>query len=346
VAIKALQWTNGRLRLLDQTHLPGNMVYVELERWPQVVEAIQALRVRGAPALGVAGAYALVLAAQEYADQGMDGFQERLNEAARHIARARPTAVNLSWAVRRTLRVAQRATDPSEAMGQLLTEAKAIQQEEEEASRRMGEHGATLVPREATLLTHCNTGALATMGSGTALAVVRAAWAQGKVRRVIVTETRPLLQGARLTTWELLQDGIPVTLVVDGAAGHMLRQGDVSAVVVGADRIAANGDVANKVGTYTLAVVAQAHNVPFYVAAPLSTVDLETPTGTMIPIEERDASEVTSFGGVATAPSGVTVCNPAFDVTPAALVSAIVTEAGVIRPPYPEGLRRVKGPGG
>jgi methylthioribose-1-phosphate isomerase len=307
-----------------------------------VVEAIQALRVRGAPAIGVAAAYGLVLAAQEYATNRPAEFRRRLVEAARQIAQARPTAVNLPWAVRRTLQAAHEATAPGEAAARLLAEAQAIHQEEVAANQRIGEHGAALVPPQATLLTHCNTGTLATVGSGTALGIVRAAWSQGKVRRVIVTETRPLLQGARLTTWELLQEGIPVTLVVDGAAGHLLRQGDVTAIVVGADRIAANGDVANKVGTYTLAVLARAHGVPFYVAAPASTVDLETLSGAAIPIEERGASEVTSWAGVPTAPQGVMVCNPAFDVTPAELVTAIVTEGGTVRPPYAEGLRKVK----
>ena len=337
--VRALHWTGNRLRLLDQTRLPGEEVYLELDAWPQVVEAIRELRVRGAPALGVAGAYALALAGQEYASLEPQDFHVRLGEAAERIAGARPTAVNLAWAVRRALQAAQKASSPGAALERLLAEAHDIESEDLAANRRIGALGAELIPMGATVLTHCNTGALATAGYGTALGVIRTAWAQGRVVDVIATETRPLLQGARLTAWELAQEGIPVTLVVEGAVGHVLRQGRVKAMVVGADRIAANGDVANKIGTYTLAVLGRAHGVPLYVAAPRSTVDLETPTGADIPIEERGAHEVARFAGTPTAPEGAGVYNPAFDVTPAEYIGAIVTEAGVVRPPYEAGLR-------
>ena len=339
--VRALHWTGNRLRLLDQTRLPGEEVYLELEVWPQVVEAIRELRVRGAPALGVAGAYALALAGQEYVDLGSQEFQGQLGIAAEQIAGARPTAVNLAWAVRRALNAARKASSPGAALERLLAEAHDIETEDLAANRRIGALGAELIPRGATVLTHCNTGALATAGYGTALGVIRTAWAQGKVVDVIATETRPLLQGARLTAWELAQEGIPVTLVVEGAVGHVLRQGRVQAMVVGADRIAANGDVANKIGTYTLAVLGRAHGVPLYVAAPRSTVDLETPTGADIPIEERGAHEVACLAGTPIAPDGASVYNPAFDVTPAEYIGAIVTEAGVVRPPYEAGLREV-----
>ena len=337
--VRALHWTGNRLRLLDQTRLPGEEVYLELDAWPQVVEAIQKLRVRGAPALGVAGAYALALAGQEYAGLGPQEFHGRLGIAAEEVAGARPTAVNLAWAVRRALRAAQGASSPGAALERLLAEAHDIESEDLAANRRIGALGAELIPRGATVLTHCNTGALATAGYGTALGVIRTAWAQGRVVDVIATETRPLLQGARLTAWELAQEGIPVTLVVEGAVGHVLRQGRVHAMVVGADRIAANGDVANKIGTYTLAVLGRAHGVPLYVAAPSSTVDLDTPSGAHIPIEERSAHEVACYAGTPTAPDAAGVYNPAFDVTPAEYVGAIVTEAGVVRPPYEAGLR-------
>ena len=343
MAVRAVEWLQGQLRLLDQTRLPKETIYIDLDRWPQVVEAIQALRVRGAPAIGVAGAYAVVLAAQECANLGMKEFRQRLAADAGEVAQARPTAVNLAWAVTRTLKAANEASSPGEAVERLLGEAQAIEAEDLAANERIGGYGAELIPQGATVLTHCNAGALATAGYGTALGVVRTAWAQGKLKGVIATETRPLLQGARLTAWELVQDGIPVTLAVDGAVGHLLVQGRITAMVVGADRIAANGDVANKIGTYSLAVLARAHEVPLYVAAPRSTVDLETPTGAYIPIEERDPQEVTAFAGAASAPEGVEVCNPAFDVTPADYVTAIVTEAGVVRPPYKAGLQRMKG---
>ncbi|MBI2936489.1 MAG: S-methyl-5-thioribose-1-phosphate isomerase [Chloroflexi bacterium] len=344
MTVKSLEWRQGCLRLLDQTLLPQQMLYLECTDHRAVVEAIRTLRVRGAPAIGVAGAYALVLAAKAAQNIGlgdMPNFFRELEDAAREISKARPTAVNLAWAVNRTLQAARGAKSPREATERLLSAAQRLEQEDQEANRQIGENGAVLVPPDATVLTHCNTGSLATAGYGTALGVVRSAWAQGRVKEVVATETRPLLQGARLTTWELVQEGIPVTLVVDSAVGHLLALGRVTCIIVGADRIAANGDVANKIGTYTLATLAKEHRVPFYVAAPTSTVDITISTGKAIPIEERGAQEVLAFSGTLTAPVGVKVYNPAFDVTPAQRITAIVTERGVARPPYGESLRRL-----
>ena len=325
--------------MLDQRLLPTRVEYVELERWQDVVTAIQSMQVRGAPAIGVAGAYGVVLAARALCDFAVPAFREELGEAAAQIAAARPTAVNLPWAVARTLRAADGAADASDAVERTLREAQAIEAEDLQANMAIGAYGAALLPHGARVLTHCNTGALATAGYGTALGVVRAAWEQGVLAGVVATETRPLLQGARLTAWELRQEGIPTTLIVDGAAATVLRNGDIAAVIVGADRIAANGDVANKIGTYALAVLARAHGVPFYVAAPSSTIDMATSSGDAITVEERAATEVTAPGGVQAAPDGVDVFNPAFDVTPAELVTAIITERGVISPPYSASLR-------
>ena len=337
--VRALEWTNNRLRLLDQTLLPSRVEYHELERWPQVVTAITSMQVRGAPALGVAGAYAVVLAAQELKVLPLAEFRMKLAVAAKAIAEARPTAVNLAWAVSCTMDAGDEAADTSKAIDLFLAEAQKIGREDLEANHAIGDHGSALIPAGSTVMTHCNAGALATAGYGTALGVIRTAWAQGKLKRVIATETRPLLQGARLTTWELTQAGIPTTLIVDSAAASVMRSGKVAAIVVGADRIAANGDVANKIGTYGLAVLAQAHNVPFYVAAPMSTVDLDTQTGEQIVVEERAPEEVSSPQGVKAAPDEVDIFNPAFDVTPAEYVSAIITEHGAFTAPYSDSLR-------
>ncbi len=337
--VRSLEWTGSRLRVLDQRLLPTHVEYAELERWQDVVSAIQSMQVRGAPAIGVAGAYGVVLAARALCDLAVPAFREELVEAAGQLAAARPTAVNLPWAVARTLRAADGAADAADAVERALREAQAIEAEDLQANMAIGAYGAALLPQGARVLTHCNTGALATAGYGTALGVVRAAWEQGVLASVVATETRPLLQGARLTAWELTQEGIPTTLIVDGAAASVLRNNGISAVVVGADRIAANGDVANKIGTYGLAVLARAHDVPFYVAAPSSTIDMATPSGDAITVEERAGTEVTAPGGVQVAPDGVAVLNPAFDVTPAELVSAIITEQGVFTSPYSESLR-------
>lgn len=315
------------IRLLDQRRLPGEEVWLELSTSEGVAEAIRDLAVRGAPAIGVAAAYGLAVEARRGADSA------KLREAAERLVHARPTAVNLAWAVRRmSRRIGLGAAE-------LLAEANAIRDEDEAACRRIGALGAPLVPPRAHILTHCNAGALATAGYGTALGIVRAASESGNAVSVFADETRPFLQGARLTAWELQRDGIPVSILTDGMAGWLMARGEISCVVVGADRIAANGDVANKIGTYGLAVLASHHNLPFYVAAPWSTVDLDTPTGATIPIEERSGEEVLTIAGHRIAPAGVTARYPAFDVTPEALVSAIVTERGVVRRSYAEGLR-------
>jgi methylthioribose-1-phosphate isomerase len=329
--LRPVLYDDGRdlVRLLDQRRLPAEEVWLELATADAVGAAIADLSVRGAPAIGVAAAYGLAVEARRGADPA------RLREAAERLVRARPTAVNLAWAVRRVSR--RFGLGPAE----VLAEAHAIRDEDEAACRRIGALGAPLVPPGATVLTHCNAGALATAGYGTALGVIRAAVEAGNPLRVLAGETRPFLQGARLTAWELKRDGIPVTLLTDGMAGWLMQRGEVSCVVVGADRIAANGDVANKIGTYALAVLAAHHAVPFYVAAPWSTVDLATPRGDSIPIEERGGDEVTLFAGQRIAPAGVPARYPAFDVTPAELVGAIVTERGVVRAPHAEGLRKL-----
>src|SRR3990170_1853755 len=331
-----IEWLpGGSVRLIDQTRLPREEVYVETADYRDLARAIREMQVRGAPLIGITAAYALALAARQAAASEKAALMARLREAAAELRATRPTASNLAWALDRMLRLAEGATDAPAA---LEAEALRIHQEDVAACRRIGANGAALLPDRATLLTHCNTGSLATGGYGTALGVVRAAWEQGKLEHVYITETRPLLQGARLTAWELQRDGIPFTLIVDGAAGQLLRRGLAGAVVVGADRIAANGDVANKVGTYTLAALARENGAPFYVAAPTSTIDLDTPSGDLIPIEERAAEEVTTLAGVATTPEGIAAANPAFDVTPAAYVTAIITESGVARPPYETSL--------
>jgi methylthioribose-1-phosphate isomerase len=314
------------VRLLDQRRLPAEEAWLELADADAVAEAIRTLAVRGAPAIGVAAAYGLAVEARRGAGPA------RLREAAETLAHARPTAVNLAWAVRRMgHRLGLGAAE-------ILAEAHAVRDEDEAACRRMGALGAPLLPPGATVLTHCNAGALATAGYGTALGVIRAAVEAGNPVKVLADETRPFFQGARLTAWELHRDGIPVTVLTDGMAGWLMSRGEIGCVVVGADRIAANGDVANKIGTYQLAVLAAHHGLPFYVAAPWYTVDLATATGAAIPIEERGADEVMLINGQRIGPAGVPARYPAFDVTPAALVTAIVTERGVVRAPYDRGL--------
>ncbi len=313
-----VEWRGGVLRILDQTRLPAEVLYLEPAGYEDVAGAIRRLAVRGAPLIGITAAYGLALAARR---------GQSLPQAAEHLGATRPTAVNLRWALERTLA----AADPE-------AEALRIHDEQREADRRMGRHGAALIEPGATVLTHCNTGSLATGGIGSALGVVKTSHADGKAVRVLVDETRPLLQGARLTAWELRQSGIPHEIIADGAAAGLVARGHVQAIVVGADRIAANGDTANKVGTYGLALAAHAHGVPFYVVAPVSTVDLRTPDGDAIVIEERDPGEVLTFGGARTAPEDSLARNPAFDVTPARLITAVVTERGVLRPPFAEGL--------
>ena len=331
------------VRLIDQRKLPSETVYFECSSVDEVAEAIRTMVVRGAPAIGVAAAFGMALAATSAAPELAESFARRLDHAARILLAARPTAVNLAWAVGRMRSAAERARaaglDPRAIAELLEVEARRIRDEDLEACRAMGRWGATLVPERATILTHCNAGGLATAGYGTALGVVRAAVEAGKKVRVFADETRPFLQGSRLTAWELLEDGIDTVLITDGMAGSLMRRGEVDLVVVGADRIAANGDVANKIGTYSVAVLAHENDVPFYVAAPLSTIDLACPDGDQIPIEQRDPREVTELHGVRIAPLGVAVRNPAFDVTPARYVGAIVTELGIARPPYESSLR-------
>jgi methylthioribose-1-phosphate isomerase len=331
-----VRYDDGRdlVRLLDQRRLPGEELWLELASAEEVAEAIRDLAVRGAPAIGVAAAYALAAEARRGAGP------HRLREIAERLVRARPTAVNLAWAVGRMSRRFGLGA------AEVLAEAHAIRDEDEAACRRMGALGAPLLPPGARVLTHCNAGALATAGYGTALGVVRAAVEAGNPVQVLAGETRPFLQGARLTAWELQRDGIPVTLLTDGMAGWLMARGEITCVVVGADRIAANGDVANKIGTYGLAVLAAHHGLPFYVAAPWSTVDLETAAGEDIPIEERGDEEVVTVAGRRIAPEGVRARYPAFDVTPAHLVTAIVTERGVVRRPLSEGLAALAGPAG
>jgi methylthioribose-1-phosphate isomerase len=315
--------------LLDQRLLPTEERWLELTSGDEVAQAIRDLTVRGAPAIGVAAAYGVAVEARRGAGP------ERLRAVAATLAAARPTAVNLAWAVRR---ISARLADGAAA---ILEEAHRIRDEDEAACRRIGALGAPLIPERAKVLTHCNAGALATAGYGTALGVVRAAIESGNAISVFADETRPFLQGARLTAWELHRDGIPVTVLTDGMAGWLMQRGEIGCVVVGADRIAANGDAANKIGTYALAVLARHHDLPFYVAAPWSTVDLATASGADIPIEERESDEVLTIAGQRIAPVGVSARYPAFDVTPAALVTAIITERGVVRAPYGEGLRAI-----
>lgn len=345
IPVEPLRWAGDRLVVLDQTQLPEREAYLELGDPDQVARAIEEMRVRGAPLIGLTAAFGLALAALKAPDRP-EGFREALMRAADRLRRTRPTAVNLFWAVDRMLSLAG-GLDPPAARRVLLAEAERLLAADRDASLRLARFGASLVPAGATVLTHCNTGVLATGGIGTALGIIYEAWAQGKVRRVLVDETRPQLQGSRLTAWELRKAGVPFVLITDSMAGYFFSRDRVDCVLVGADRIAASGDVANKVGTYTLAVLAARHGVPFYVAAPLSTVDLKTPSGAEIPIEHRRPEEVLYVGPCRVAPEGVEVANPAFDVTPAELVTAIVTEAGILRPPYPESLAlAVHGPGG
>ena len=327
------------VELLDQRLLPAEERYLRLANVEEIARAIETMAVRGAPAIGVTAAMAVAVALAHAPDAGL---RAALTLSTSRLARTRPTAVNLAWALERMAReigarIASGAT-PDDVRAHARALAQRIHDEDVASCHAIGDASAVLLPPDARVLTHCNAGALATAGYGTALGVIRSAARTGRLSRVLAQETRPFLQGARLTTWELARDGIPVTLVTDGMGGALMARGDIDAVVVGADRIAANGDVANKIGTYTLAVLAHAHGLPFYVAAPLSTLDLATPTGKEIPIEERSSDEVTRIAGVAIAATGVTALHPAFDVTPATLVSAIVTERGVLRPPYGPGL--------
>jgi methylthioribose-1-phosphate isomerase len=345
--IQTLEWTNTGVVFIDQTKLPTEEVYVTCTTHQQVADVIRNMVVRGAPAIGVAAAMGIALGVKNSkAENGAD-LKKDFDQICETIRQTRPTAVNLFWAIRRmTEKFESLRTRPIAQIQQaLIEEAQSMHAEDIAANQAMGRHGATLMPSSGGVLTHCNAGALATAGYGTALGVIRAAVEAGKKIHVYADETRPFLQGSRLTAWELMKDGIPTTVISDNMAGVMMQQGKIGAIVVGADRIAANGDVANKIGTYTVAILAKEHGIPFYVAAPISTVDLDTPDGSKIPIEQRNAREVTHIAGKQMVPDGVQVENPAFDVTPAKYVAAIITERGIARAPYTESLRKLAAEG-
>jgi len=334
----ALEWLDGKLRILDQSKLPWEQILIDMDDYRDVVVAIKEMKVRGAPAIGVAAAYGIALGASRIEAANGQEFLARLEQVIGTFAVSRPTAVNLFRAIDRMKRAA-RGASVAEMKESLVNEARQIHREEVTATRKLSQLGAELIKDGFTVLTHCNAGPLATAGYGTALGVIKAAKDQGKKLSVFATETRPLLQGARLTTWEIMEEGIPVTLITDSMAGYFMQQKKVNCVLVGADRIAANGDVANKIGTYTLAVLAKENKVPFYVAAPVSTIDPFLGSGEGIPIEERSPEEVTHVRGVPIAPEGVRVANPAFDVTPHSYITAIITDKGIIRQPYAKALR-------
>jgi methylthioribose-1-phosphate isomerase len=343
---ETVAWGGDAVVLLDQRRLPEEEVYLRLRTPGEVADAIRSMAVRGAPAIGVTAAMGLALGARQIEARTTAEFSERFEDLCRLFAATRPTAVNLFHAIERMREVVRRqaGTSPADLADLLVAEAERFKEEDLRACREMGRHGAALLKAGSRVLTHCNAGGLATAGYGTALGVIRAAHALGRIAMVYADETRPFLQGARLTAWELARDAIPVTLIADSMAGHFMWRGRVDAVVVGADRIAANGDTANKIGTYQVAVLAKENSVPFYVAAPTTTIDLATPDGEAIPIEERDPSEMTHFAGHRVAARDIEVANPAFDVTPASLIGAIITERGVARPPYRETLRALLEP--
>ena len=343
--VETLRWNEGRLELIDQRRLPLEFEYVTCQDAVQVALAIRDMVVRGAPAIGCTAAYGVALEARRHADNPRSQFDAALETAFRVLAASRPTAVNLFWAIERMRQChAQKRNGSTQASAAALLElAHQMHGDDIEICRAIGRHGAPLIADGARVMTHCNAGALATAGHGTALGVIRSARDAGKRISVIANETRPYLQGARLTAWEMVQENIPVTLVTDNMAGHLMQQGRVDVIVVGADRIAVNGDTANKIGTYTVAVLAARHGIPFYVAAPLSTIDLAIADGSAIPIEERDPAEVTGFRGVRWAPEGVGVFNPAFDVTPADLITGLITEKGVVTRPDAGKIRSLFG---
>jgi len=341
--IRTIEWTDSGVVMLDQRLLPTQEIYNCYTEYQGVAEAIRSMVIRGAPAIGVAAAMGIALGVKISPAKSVEELDTHFAEICQLIAGTRPTAVNLFWAVERM----RKAYDRTRSLGvapvreALIREALGMQEEDVRANRAMGRFGQALLSGNARILTHCNAGSLATAGYGTALGVIRAAVEAGKQVQVFADETRPFLQGSRLTAWELQKDHIPVTVITDNMAGHFMQKGEIDCVIVGADRIAANGDVANKIGTYSVAVLAREHGLPFYVAAPISTLDLSIPDGSHIPIEHRDPNEVRSFQGVAVTPLGANVANPAFDVTPNRYVSAIITDRGVARPPYTESLRAV-----
>ena len=333
VNYQPIEWKGDMVKLLDQTLLPAEEVYLEITDYREIMTAIKELKVRGAPAIGMAGAYGLVLGARQIVANNKTHFLSELHNIAIAICSTRPTARNLFWAIERMENIAAKGKNIEEIKTILLKESRKIHNEEADATIALSRFGAGLIEDGATILTHCNTGPLATTGYGTALGIVIYAHVQGKKVQVYADETRPLLQGARLTTWELRKIGIPVTLITDSMAGYFLKKGTIDCVIVGADRIAANGDTANKIGTYSLAVLAKENRVPFYVAAPMSTFDLSLSSGNRIPIEQRNPAEVTHFRGIAIAPRYINAANPAFDVTPNKYITAIITEKGIIRKP-------------
>ncbi len=336
-----IEWLGDRVKVLDQTRLPQKEVYLELKNYRDVAAAIKELKVRGAPAIGIAGAYAVALGVLKIKAATPGEFLKELKNIINAIASTRPTARNLFFALERMEKAAETGKNPEDIKKALVAESTKIHQEEAEATQRLRNYGAELIKDGWTVLTHCNTGPLATSGYGTALGVIITAHKQGKHIKVLVDETRPLLQGARLTAWELQKAGVPATLITDSMAGHFMKGGKVNCVITGADRIAANGDTANKIGTYTLAVLAKENNIPFYIAAPVSTIDTSIKTGEQIIIEERQAEEVTHFQGKRIAPEGVNAANPAFDVTPHKYITAIITDKGIIKEPYLEGIRKL-----
>ena len=336
-----IEWLGDRVRIIDQTRLPADEVHLDIDDYHVLAAAIKELKVRGAPVIGIAGAYAVVLGALKINTTDRTEFLEKLNEIIEEIAGTRPTARNLFFSLERLKKVSESIQDTGELKRCLIEEAIHIHQEEAEATDKISQFGLELIKNGGTILTHCNAGPLATAGYGTALGIVIKAKEKGIEIRVLVDETRPQLQGARLTTWELQNYGVPVTLITDGMAGYFLKAGKVDCVITGADRIGANGDTANKIGTYTLAVLAKENNVPFYVAAPASTIDMSIETGEDIPIEERGPEEVTHFQDIRIAPEGIYATNPAFDVTPHRYISAIVTDKGIIREPYSRSIRKI-----
>jgi len=341
--IQTLEWTDQGVRFIDQTKLPTEEIYVNCTTYQEVADVIRNMVVRGAPAIGVSAAMGIALGVKNSKAENVGDLKRDFDQICDVIGKTRPTAVNLFWAIKRMQQKfeTRRVRHIPQIKQSLIDEAKRMHAEDIAINQAMGKHGAALMPASGGVLTHCNAGALATAGYGTALGVIRAAVEAGKKIQVYADETRPFLQGARLTAWELVKDGIPTTVISDNMSGAMMRQGKIGVVIVGADRIAANGDVANKIGTYTVAVLAKEHGIPFYVAAPISTVDLETPDGSKIPIEQRNAAEVTHFAGKLITPEGVSIENPAFDVTPAKYVTAIVTERGIARAPYEESLKEL-----
>jgi len=338
--IQTLEWTDNGVRFIDQTKLPTEETYVNCTTYQEVADVIRNMVVRGAPAIGVAAGMGVALGVKNSNAENIIDLKRDLDQICDVIGKTRPTAVNLFWAIRRMQQKFETLREHPVPQIKLAIVEEAVRMHAEDIAinQAMGKHGAALMPATGGVLTHCNAGALATAGYGTALGVIRAAVEQGKKIHVYADETRPFLQGSRLTAWELVKDGIPTTVISDNMSGAMMRQGKIGAVIVGADRIAANGDVANKIGTYTVAVLAKEHGIPFYVAAPISTVDLDTPDGDKIPIEQRNPAEVTTIAGRLMTPKGVTIENPAFDVTPAKYVAAIVTERGIARTPYAESL--------